>query len=112
VEKEVLKCLDLMKEVEVEIGRKKAASARVKGLRGAIAAAGAEAAELEAQQQHLKRQMATLSDRIKRLESQVGSRWLGAQRASACKRVLGCMPLASIPCPRSLVPSTRLATPS
>jgi chromosome segregation ATPase len=72
VEKEVLKCLDLMKEVEVEIGRKKAASARVKGLRGAIAAAGAEAAELEAQQQHLKRQMATLSDRIKRLESQVG----------------------------------------
>ena len=52
--------------------RKKGASRKVKDLREAIAAAGNDGAELEAQQQHLRRQMATLSDRIKRLESQVG----------------------------------------
>jgi hypothetical protein len=72
VEKEVLKCLEMMKEVEVEVSRKKGASRKVKDLKEAIAAASNDQADLEAQQQHFKRQMATLSDRIKRLESQVG----------------------------------------
>ena len=67
----MLKCLEMMKEVEVEVSRKKSASRKVKDLKEAIAAASNDQADLEAQQQHFKRQMATLSDRIKRLESQV-----------------------------------------
>jgi len=66
----VLKCLEMMKEVEVEVSRKKSASRKVKDLKEAIVAASNDQADLEAQQQHFKRQMATLSDRIKRLESQ------------------------------------------
>ena len=54
------------------MGRKKEASKRAKGLREQIGAASSDASDLEAQQQHLLRQQATLKDRIRKLESQVG----------------------------------------
>lgn len=47
-------------------------SRTAKELREAISGAQLDAGDLEQQQQHLKRQLATLADRIKRLESQVG----------------------------------------
>lgn len=47
-------------------------SRTVKELRESISGAQLDAGDLEQQQQHLKRQLATLADRIKRLESQVG----------------------------------------
>ena len=53
-----------------QIARKKEASRRVKGLREQIGAHAADAAELEAQQQHLQRQTLTLRDRVRKLESQ------------------------------------------
>jgi hypothetical protein len=46
-------------------------SRTAKELRESISGAQLDAGDLEQQQQHLKRQLATLSDRIKRLESQV-----------------------------------------
>jgi hypothetical protein len=70
VDKDVTKCLELMKEIENEVARKKEASRRVKGLRETIGATTNDASDLEAQQQHLLRQTATLKDRIKKLESQ------------------------------------------
>lgn len=44
----------------------------MKELKESISGAQLDAGDLEQQAQHLKRQLATLSDRIKRLESQVG----------------------------------------
>jgi hypothetical protein len=44
----------------------------VKELKESISGAQLDAGDLDQQAQHLKRQLATLSDRIKRLESQVG----------------------------------------
>ncbi|GBF91237.1 hypothetical protein Rsub_03557 [Raphidocelis subcapitata] len=70
VDKDVQKCLELMREIENEVARKKEASRRVKGLREQISATSNDAADLEAQQQHLMRQQATLKDRIRKLESQ------------------------------------------
>jgi hypothetical protein len=49
-------------------------SRTAKELRESISGAQLDAGDLEQQQQHLKRQLATLSDRIKRLESQVRDR--------------------------------------
>ena len=46
-------------------------SRSVKELRESISGAQLDAGDLEQQQQHLRRQLATLADRIKRLESQV-----------------------------------------
>lgn len=46
----------------------------MKELKESISGAQLDAGDLEQQAQHLKRQLATLSDRIKRLESQVGVR--------------------------------------
>lgn len=57
---------------EPQIARKKEASRRAKDLREQIGAQSSDAADLEAQQQHLLRQQATLKDRIRKLESQVG----------------------------------------
>ncbi|BDA42068.1 probable kinetochore protein nuf2 [Coccomyxa sp. Obi] len=68
VEKDVNKAIALMEEVETEIGRKKEASRRVKALREAIASAKHEAAQLTAEQQHLRRQQSSLQDRIQRLQ--------------------------------------------
>lgn len=59
-----------MEEVEAEIGRKKAASRAVKALRAEIAANELEAAQLQADQQHLRRQAAGLLERIGRLDNQ------------------------------------------
>lgn len=56
-----------------QVARKKEASRRVKALREQISATSNDAADLEAQQQHLMRQQATLKDRIRKLESQVGT---------------------------------------
>lgn len=47
-------------------------SRSVKELKESISGAQLDAGDLEQQAQHLKRQLATLADRIKRLESQVG----------------------------------------
>ncbi len=51
------------------------------GLRDGISAARLESADLEAQQQHLKRTAANLKDRIRKLESQVGWRMYTAMQA-------------------------------
>lgn len=71
VEKDVAKAVGIMEEASGELGRKKQASAKVKGLRSEIHAAETEAAQLTAQHQHLQRQMASLSERLQRLEHQV-----------------------------------------
>jgi hypothetical protein len=55
-------------------------SRSVKELREAISGAQLDAGDLEQQAQHLRRQLATLNDRIKRLESQVCV-WGGGVRA-------------------------------
>ena len=47
-------------------------SRSVKELKESISGAQLDAGDLEQQAQHLRRQLATLADRIKRLESQVG----------------------------------------
>ncbi|KIY97422.1 Kinetochore protein nuf2, partial [Monoraphidium neglectum] len=70
VEKDVSKCLELMKEIENEVARKKEASRHAKDLREQIGAASNDAADMEAKQQHLLRQQATFKDRIRKLESQ------------------------------------------
>jgi len=57
------------------VARKKEASKKVKELREVISTTSNDAADLEAQQQHLLRQQATLKDRIRKLESQVGFAW-------------------------------------
>lgn len=61
----------MMEELKSEIGRKKTVSGQVKELRATIAANEAEAAQLTAQQQHLKRQIGMLQDKLQRLEAQV-----------------------------------------
>lgn len=71
VEKDVNKAISVMEEVEVEIGRKKEVSRRVKGLREQISAAKHEAGQLTAEQQHLRRQQSSLHERIQRLLHQV-----------------------------------------
>ena len=71
VEKEVQKAMSVMDEVGSEIGRKKEASRRVKALKAEVHGHEAEAAQLMAQYQHLQRQLASLSERLQRLEHQV-----------------------------------------
>eukprot|EP00878_Enallax_costatus_P013072 GHUV01013660.1.p1 GENE.GHUV01013660.1~~GHUV01013660.1.p1 ORF type:complete len:449 (+),score=217.15 GHUV01013660.1:423-1769(+) len=70
VDKEVAKCIELMAELESAVATKKQHSRTVKELKENISGAQLDAGDLEQQQQHLKRQLATLADRIKRLESQ------------------------------------------
>ncbi|KAL0042016.1 hypothetical protein WJX77_000793 [Trebouxia sp. C0004] len=70
VEKEVVKAIKQMEEVEVEVKKKKEVSSRVKQLRKQVNANQAELQELEATEQHLKRQQASLTDRLSRLENQ------------------------------------------
>ncbi|DBA98352.1 hypothetical protein WJX82_002463 [Trebouxia sp. C0006] len=70
VEKEVVKAIRQMEEVEVEVKKKKEVSSRVKQLRKQVSANQAELQELEATEQHLKRQQASLTDRLSRLENQ------------------------------------------
>uniref|UniRef100_A0A383VHS0 Uncharacterized protein n=1 Tax=Tetradesmus obliquus TaxID=3088 RepID=A0A383VHS0_TETOB len=70
VDKEVGKCLELMAELETAVATKKQHSRTAKELREAISGAQLDAGDLEQTQTHLRRQLATLSDRIKRLESQ------------------------------------------
>jgi ubiquinone biosynthesis protein UbiJ len=61
----------MLDELKGEVARKKTVSREVKDLRATIAANEAEAAQLAAQQQHLKRQIASLQERLQRLEAQV-----------------------------------------
>eukprot|EP00878_Enallax_costatus_P029986 GHUV01032571.1.p1 GENE.GHUV01032571.1~~GHUV01032571.1.p1 ORF type:complete len:359 (+),score=184.30 GHUV01032571.1:426-1502(+) len=70
VDKEVAKCIELMAELESAVATKKQHSRTVKELKENISGAQLDAGDLEQQQQHLKRQLATLADGIKRLESQ------------------------------------------
>lgn len=70
VDKELAKCIELMAEVETAVATKKQHSRSVKELKESISGAQLDAGDLEQQAQHLKRQLATLADRIKRLESQ------------------------------------------
>eukprot|EP00879_Flechtneria_rotunda_P009721 GHRR01010170.1.p2 GENE.GHRR01010170.1~~GHRR01010170.1.p2 ORF type:complete len:464 (+),score=213.62 GHRR01010170.1:562-1953(+) len=70
VDKEIAKCVELMTELETAVTTKKQHSRTAKELREAISGAQLDAGDLEQQHQHLKRQLATLADRIKRLESQ------------------------------------------
>ncbi|KAF8060492.1 kpr-2 [Scenedesmus sp. PABB004] len=74
VDKEVAKCIELMTELETAVATKKQHSRTAKELRESISGAQLDAGDLEQQQQHLRRQLATLSDRIKRLESQAAVR--------------------------------------
>jgi phage shock protein A len=79
----------MMDELKGEIARKKMVSTEVKDLRATIAANEAEAAQLAAQQQHLKRQIASLQERLQRLEAQV-------TKLGCCSLAKGRRPLVSI----------------
>ncbi|DBA85310.1 hypothetical protein WJX79_007297 [Trebouxia sp. C0005] len=70
VEKEVVKAIRQMEEVEIEVKKKKEVSSRVKQLRKQVNANQAELQQLEATEQHLKRQQASLTDRLSRLDNQ------------------------------------------
>ena len=85
MEKEVQKAMGTMGEVDTEIARKKEASKQVKALRAQIHSHETEAAQLTAQQQHLQRQRASLSERLQRLEHQVSPH---VQCGSAARRSL------------------------
>ena len=69
--KDVQKTIAVMEEVGLELGRKKEASHKAKALKAEVMSHEAEAAQLTAQHQHLQRQLASLTDRLQRLEHQV-----------------------------------------
>lgn len=69
-EKDVQKVIGSMEEVSAELGRKKEVSHKVKALKADVYSHEAEAAQLTAQGQHLQRQLASLNDRLQRLEHQ------------------------------------------
>ena len=70
-EKDVQKMIGVMEEVHAELGRKKEVSHKVKALKAEVHSLEAEASQLMAQCQHLQRQLASLTDRLQRLEHQV-----------------------------------------
>lgn len=72
-----------------QVARKKEASRRVKDLREQIGGHSNDASDLEAQQQHLLRQQATLKDRIRKLESQARARARARDRTAAPRIRLG-----------------------
>eukprot|EP00884_Botryococcus_braunii_P004542 jgi/Botrbrau1/14089/Bobra.182_3s0035.1 len=78
-EREVVKVKKMLDELKGEVARKKTVSREVKDLRATIAANEAEAAQLAAQQQHLKRQIASLQERLQRLEAQAALKKEAAQ---------------------------------
>lgn len=73
MKKDVQKALGTMEVLGVELSKKKEASHKVKALKAEVHSHEAEAAQLKAEHQHLQRQMASLSDRLQRLEHQVTS---------------------------------------
>ena len=73
MEKEVSKAVRGMDEVEGEVARKKESSRKVKEMKHEIDSVESEALQLVATEQHLRRLQANLSDRLQRLESQVGT---------------------------------------
>ncbi|KAK9816471.1 hypothetical protein WJX72_000700 [[Myrmecia] bisecta] len=81
VEKEVQKAQRVMEEVESELAKKKAISRQVKELRSQISGEEQEALQLAATQQHLKRQQASLAERMQRLEQQAA---LKKEAAASC----------------------------
>ncbi|KAG7666604.1 putative kinetochore protein NUF2 [Nannochloris sp. 'desiccata'] len=70
VERDVVKAVGMMEDAELEIGRKKEISKKVKSLRAQVAASEHEAIQLATQHQHLKRQQAALVERIERVRTQ------------------------------------------
>ena len=68
--KDAQKTIGVMEEVGLELGRKKEASHKAKALKAEVHSHEAEAAQLTAQHQHLQRQLASLTDRLQRLEHQ------------------------------------------
>jgi chromosome segregation ATPase len=71
VDKDIQKALKLMEEVEGAVAQKKEVSRQVKALRTEVLANERTANELQATQQHLKRQRANLIEKLQRLEHQV-----------------------------------------
>lgn len=82
-----------------QVARKKEASKKVKELREHISVHGNDASDLEAQQQHLLRQTATLKDRIRKLESQVGATGSFHRQDSVGCQVPVCWLSLSLPTP-------------
>lgn len=73
-EKDVQKIIGMMEEAGSELARKKEASHQVKALKAEVHSHEAEAQQLTAEHQHLQRQLASLNDRLHRLEHQVTPR--------------------------------------
>ena len=79
IEKEVAKVIAMMQDTTVEIKKKKEVSKRVKALRSNIASQEHELTQLEATNQHLTRQHASLMERIERVKAQCDIRKQAAQ---------------------------------
>jgi kinetochore protein Nuf2 len=79
IEKEVAKVIAMMQDTTVEIKKKKEVSKRVKALRSHIASQEHELTQLEATNQHLNRQHASLMERIERVKAQCEIRKQAAQ---------------------------------
>lgn len=82
--KDVQKTIGMMEEVGLELGRKKEASHKAKALKAEVGSHEAEAAQLTAQHQHLQRQLASLTDRLQRLEHQAGLFATAASSVHSC----------------------------
>jgi len=71
VDKDVQKALGVMEEVGCELAKKKELSHKVKALKQEIHSHETEASQLTAEHQHLQRHLASLTERLHRLEHQV-----------------------------------------
>ena len=63
-------------EADTELSRKKEISHKVKALKATIHTHEADAAQLAAEHDHLQRQLASLQERLQRLENQVILSWV------------------------------------
>lgn len=79
IEKELVRVISTMHETDVEIGKKKDVSKRVKALRAKLSSQEQDINQLEATHHHLGRQHASLVERIDRVKAQCDIRKQAAQ---------------------------------
>lgn len=88
LEKEIQKAMGGIGEASTELSRKKEVSQKVKALKAEIHTHEADAAQLTAEHQHLQRQIASLQERLRRLETQVS---LGIHAYSWLSKLAACL---------------------
>ena len=79
IEKELARVISMMHETDVEIGKKKDVSKRVKALRAKLSSQEQDITQLEATHHHLGRQHTSLVERIDRVKAQCDIRKQAAQ---------------------------------